>query len=292
MVGDPLRIGADRRRPDRLLRLDSERGPVIMRAPGAATARTAMSGPEPCELLDWDSDHFGFRIGRVAAAQLTAGDARAIPDWMRERDVACLYLLLDAGDAGSVRNAEDLGFRFVDVRVTLAADPGFAVECAGPATRDGVRSARDDDVAALAAIARVSHGDGRFHSDPGFPRDRADALYERWIENSCGDYADAVFVADREGRPAGYFTCHLDDGGIGRIGLLAVAESARRLVLATHLGAAAAHWFAGRGAERIDVVTQAKNLAALRFYQSLGFAPTRVEVWFHLWRDDFVHANT
>jgi ribosomal protein S18 acetylase RimI-like enzyme len=251
-----------------------------------------MSGREPCKLLDWDSDHFGIRIGRVAAARLTQGDARSIREWMRERGAACLYLLLDAGDADSVRTAEDLGFRFIDVRLTLAAEPGIVVERAGPAARDGVRSARADDVADLASIARVSHRDGRFHSDPGFPSDRADALYQRWIENSCGDYADAVFVAEHEGQPAGYFTCHLDAGGIGRIGLLAVAESARRRGLATHLCAAAARWFAERGAVRIDVVTQAKNLAALRFYQAQGFAPTRVEVWFHLWRDELAHAET
>jgi dTDP-4-amino-4,6-dideoxy-D-galactose acyltransferase len=280
------------------LRLDSDRGPVIMgdadtttAAAGAATGN-AMSGRELCELLDWDSDHFGIRIGRVTAARLTRADARSLPDWMREREVACLYLLLDAGDAGSVRTAEDLGFRFIDVRSTLAAAPEVAVQHAGSAAPERVRSARADDVADLASIARVSHRDGRFHSDPGFPKDRADALYQRWIENSCGDYADAVFVAEQEDRPAGYFTCHLDDGGIGRIGLVAVAESARRRGLATQLGAAAAHWFAERGAERIDVVTQAKNLAALRFYQALGFTPTRVEVWLHLWRDELAHTKT
>ena len=52
-----------------------------------------MSGRELCELLDWDSYHFGIRVN---ATRLTRADARSLPDWMRERDVACPYLLLDA----------------------------------------------------------------------------------------------------------------------------------------------------------------------------------------------------
>lgn len=234
----------------------------------------------PARLLEWDGEHFGVRVARVETPRLSAADATALRAWMEAERIACAYFLAEADDAESVRAAQAAGFRLTDVRVTFERPlTGF-----DPRPEPGVEPAGASDVPTLRAIAETSHRDGRFHHDGRFERARCDALYGRWIERSVDGWADAVLVpraADR--RPLGYVTCHLDDDGAARIGLIAVAEAARGAGLGARLVRAALAWSAARGASGARVVTQARNVPALRLYEGHGYRARRVQLWFHLW---------
>lgn len=225
----------------------------------------------PCELLPWDTEFFGRRIARVTTPRLTPESAEAVERWCRENGVECLYYLAE-GDAATVNAALERGFRQVDVRVTLEAATGGE----RPA---GVRPWRPDDLPALKAIARVSHVATRFYHDGNFPREKCDALYETWIERSCGGWADAVLVADHEGRAAGYLSCH----GEGKIGLVGVAASARGRGLGSALVRASLRWFADAGLSRASVVTQGRNEGGRRLYEKCGFKTRSAQIWFHRW---------
>lgn len=172
------------------------------------------------------------------------------------------------------------GFECVDVRVDLESG-------AEPAGADGqsgsVRLFRAEDLADLRAIARASHTDSRFYADPRFARAACDRLYEIWIEKSCAGEAGAVWVADESGRAAGYITCHKEDGGRGRIGLLAVRSDLRGRGFGRELIARALSWFARHGCANVRVATQAGNRGALRSYGRAGFRPVEVGLWFHKW---------
>jgi dTDP-4-amino-4,6-dideoxy-D-galactose acyltransferase len=176
----------------------------------------------PCRFLEWDSDFFSRRIARVEGSRLTSDFALRIVDWCAQRRIDCLYLCADSNDAETVRLAEAMNFQLVDVRVTL--ERALAIAPPPPAS---ARSWCESDLVTLAAIAGGSHSDSRFYYDGGFPRERCDQLYRVWIERSCHGWADAVFVAELEGRPAGYISCHLETGDTGSIGLTAVASQHR-----------------------------------------------------------------
>ena len=138
---------------------------------------TRAADPAPCRLLDFDSDFFARRIARVTTPRLGASDAQRVRDFVRAESIDCLYYLAEIGDRESIRCAEGLGFRLVDVRVTIArplSEPGLPE----PALRPGaVRRCAPQDVPALAEIARVSHRDSRFYSDPHLSDARCDDLY-------------------------------------------------------------------------------------------------------------------
>jgi dTDP-4-amino-4,6-dideoxy-D-galactose acyltransferase len=232
---------------------------------------------EPAELLPWDSEHFGVRIARAAAGGLDPGK---LDRWCGEHAVDCVYLLADAEDRDTLAGAAAAGFAVVDVRLTFDRP----APAAPAAAAEGVRPAHADDLPALRAIARRAYTDSRFYFDRRFPRQRCDALYERWIERSVDGGADAVLVGETDRRAAGYVTCLRGDAGTGSIGLVGVAEAARGRGLGGRLVAAALGWFAGQGVERVEVVTQGRNVAAQRLYQAHGFRTRRVEVSFHRWR--------
>lgn len=255
---------------------------------GGSSGATDADGATAWRVLPWDTDFFGVRIGRVEAASLCDADVAALRAWTEREAVECVYFLADATDTASIRAAERRGFALTDLRVTLERPLRSGEFAGGPAAGGAVGEAEPADVDDLAAIARSSHGDSRFYADPYFPRERCDDLYEEWIRNSCGDFADVVLVERRDGVASGYVSGHLDAGGVGRIGLVAVAERARGHSIGPRLVEASLGWFAGAGCQRVTVVTQGRNTRAQRLYEDAGFRTRSIGLWFHWWpRADF-----
>jgi ribosomal protein S18 acetylase RimI-like enzyme len=230
-----------------------------------------------CERLAWDSDFFGMSIARIGANRLSDADAREAISWSAANGIACLYFLADADDPATSRAAEMHEFRMVDIRITL--------DCSAPLTEGfspAVRPYRENDLAQLCEIARTGHVNTRFYCDPGFDRNRCADLYAAWIERSCRGWAQAVFVAEDDGTPAGYITCHLA-GACASIGLLAVDESSRGKGLGTQLVHACLSYLRANAVQAVTVVTQGRNIDSQRLYQAAGFRTRSVGIWYHRW---------
>ncbi len=282
-------------------------------------APAALPPAPPCELLDWDSRHFGRRIGRVRGDVLTPAALAAAVEWADRQDVDCLYWLAGAGDPAAPGLAASAGFQLVDIRVTLERRLDAPMEAVEPVQRPAqaplrppdlpvsptqppptppVRAATAADLPLLRRLAAASHRDSRFYSDPHFARERCDALYAAWIERCCADPAGAVLVADgappapgaNVDGPAGYITVAMqaglgDDGHRGgQIGLFAVAAAAQGRGLGGRLIDAALAWLHHQGATTVSVVTQGRNVRAQRMYQRSGMLTRSVELWYHRWR--------
>jgi ribosomal protein S18 acetylase RimI-like enzyme len=232
-------------------------------------------------VLDWDSAFFGLRVATAGEGPLAPAEMEQAMKWCEARSIDCLYLLVDASDLATLRSCAEHGFRTVDIRMTYE----LVFDRARPstATPPGIRAARESDIPALRAIASVSHTDSRFYSDGGFDRARCDELYATWIEKSCRGWADVVFVAEHDRAPAGYLSCHAREGRRGEIGLVGIAESAQGRGLGRALVQSGLGWFTERGLERATVVTQGRNVAAQRLYQSAGFRTSSVQLWHHRW---------
>jgi dTDP-4-amino-4,6-dideoxy-D-galactose acyltransferase len=235
----------------------------------------------PCELLEWDSDFFGFPIARVREPALDPKTAGKIDDWCAEHGVRCLYLLLGGDDPDSARIAVEHDFRLVDIRLTLRrglegipeADPNVPI-----------RDAEERDVPALAKLAAQSHRDSRFYQDDGFPRERCDELYATWVAEAAPDPGRWVLVREVDGEAVGYevVTPHGDDG-IARMEILAVDESHRREGIGRNLLFAGLRRPRSMGATAVETATQERNRVSLDTHLALGFECIRREAWHHKW---------
>jgi dTDP-4-amino-4,6-dideoxy-D-galactose acyltransferase len=228
---------------------------------------------DPGHLLPWDTAFWGVRIGRVEKTTLTPERARAVDEWARANEIACVYFLASSADPPTAFAAAEAGWRLVDIRVEL-------VHGLDESEKNALLPASEDDLPELRAIARVSHRDTRFYADPRFADDRCDDLYGLWLERSLEGWAEVVLVA---GRVDGYVTCHVDDRGRGSIGLIAVDERARGRGVGQDLVRGAVGWFSERGLRDAAVVTQGRNVAAQRTFQRCGFRTAAVDLWFHKW---------
>lgn len=228
--------------------------------------------------LSWDSQHFGVPIGRVTGDDVSREDVATA-----DRDgIRCVYLLLDAARGRAIRAAEDLGFRVVDFRITLAR-PVTGVQDAVPT--GSVRAARPDDLRELEVIVARAHGDSRFFTDEGFDRTAAQDLYITWLRDSVsGRLAEFTLAAVEEQRAVGYITGQVtSDPEALTIGLLGVSEGARGRGFGRELTLGLLAEAGRRGYGRVEVVTQGSNVAAQRMYQAVGFRSVRAEVWLHRW---------
>lgn len=244
---------------------------------------SSMSLPaiEPvCERLAWDSEFFGVAIGQVSGGSLTRDRAQEVLRWRAANGIACLYFLADARDAATSRIASGAGFRVVDVRCTYQAP--IPARRLAPA-HSVVRPFEPADMPDLERMASANHRDTRFYFDGHFDEKRCGELYAAWIRRSANGWADAVYVAERRGEPAGYVTCHIDVPGAGSIGLIGVGEEYRGQGLGRQLVAAAIEHLQRRGARRARVATQARNVPSQQLYQRSGFVLSKVEIWHHLW---------
>ena len=233
-----------------------------------------------CSGLPWDSGFFKLRIARFSPTYLTPDSLNAALDWCRSNEIDCLYFLAASDHPETVRLAETAGFQFVDIRVTLVRETGS--QGSGDITNRNVRPFQESDLQALQEIAAYSHEDSRFFYDAAFPRERCRALFETWIERSCHGWAQAVFVAEVDGVPSGYCTCHIE-GNAGTIGLVALGPHAQGRGLGRHLVEAALSYFRQHKVPEVTVVTQGRNCKAQRLYQRCGFVTQSAMLWYHKW---------
>lgn len=226
----------------------------------------------PARELSWDGEFWGVRIAQA--------DHPDVDDWAREHAVGCLFLLLDTGEIERIHQAEERGFRMMDIRVELEVETYQS-------NAFGTRLVLHEDIVGISDLARRSHRLTRFYADPRFPDSRCDDLYEGWIQNSVAGWADAVYVTGPLGAPTGYVTIHIDDDrDSSSLGLIAIAENARGQGLGQQLVFAVLNHAREQCVPRMRVVTQARNAAALRLFERCGFRIVKTHVWLHKWLTD------
>lgn len=233
-----------------------------------------------CKYLEWDSRFFGLRIARLHSERVEESVLTEELAWCRENKIDCLYFLADSNDPRSAQVAEQNKFLLTDVRVSL--DRPVLTDVCTVSGKTLIRSAKEEDLDALKAIARISHQDSRFYYDSGFDRTSCDRLYETWIERSLKGFAQGVLVAETEGKPVGYLTFNSREGE-SQIGLFAVD----RIHQGKGIGRDLVYRFLGWSREQrvriASVVTQGRNVPAQRLYQQCGFRTSSFQLWFHRW---------
>ncbi len=238
-----------------------------------------------CRTLPWDSEFFGHRIARLDGPRLNSDEVAGIDAWCRDERIACLYFLAESTCPETITTAECSGFGFKDLRITYEWKAALGARGLDPRIADQVkvRPRAAADTERLVEIARAVHTDSRFFFDTRFDPTRAAMLYEIWIRKACEN--DHVIVGESNQQTAGYLSCHRTGDHSGEIGLAAVDARCHGQGIGRAMMEAALRWFADHGITDISVVTQGRNVAAHRFYQSAGFLTRSIECWFHKWFD-------
>lgn len=231
------------------------------------------------ERLTWDSDFFGFRVGRVVVSEDEASDASDLRKTLEGLDVGLAYVFLPgAAGAAQERNRSvlvSLSGRLVDRKVTF---------CKRLLPQTDLPKEVMTVVALTPEIEALAYGSGWCSRFAGEDRLRPffRPLYKRWLQNDLRD-GRVLVKTSVAGKPVGLTTVSARDG-IGRIGLVAVDVEHCRRGIATELLRAAEDWLLQQGVGECRVVTQHANVAGMALYERCGYAVVgQQEVW-HVWK--------
>ena len=250
--------------------------------------------------LPWDSDFFGFGIGRieplVRATDIELSDATLsvactlvaqLVSFAKARKLEHLIASVDPGDAIFIYALEESGFRLKDTMNFHFFDLN-AIQLKEKST--SIRLGRAEDSTALGDIAFRCFGNqryikNRFSTDPQYPIEKVGEMYRIWIQKSLvGDRADAVFVSEHQGVPVGFLTAILPTAeqqqlgfAFGDQGVGAVDPSAHRLGTFSKLHNAVLSWFKELGINyaltRTALSTTGVNKACIRHGSTVPCSP-------------------
>lgn len=235
---------------------------------------------EICRFLKWDTDYFGFNIGRVTDETMDDAKAAKVLDWCSNNNIDCLYFLAAPDSYTTTLNAQRNGFELMDIRMSFRLSLKSAHT---PKIDHNIRPATQDDIEPAASIARIVHKGGRFHFDPRLAH-KADEFYGTWITNSINGFEDIVLICDMDSSVAGYMSCKINSDGTGQLCLLGVDPRYRGLGIGRDLVGAAHEWFISKGCQEVTVVTQGRNIRAQNIYQKYGYITDTVNYWYHWWK--------
>lgn len=241
------------------------------------------------QMLAWDSQHFGFPVGRIEhPTALTAELELLLRRARAERYRLIYWPAAENHPVSQFLLSEYCGAR-VDRRTVYAAD------------LESLASIRADDLALnieigeytartasseLLGLGIAAGSHSRFFRDSRIPRGAAERLYAIWTEKSVQrELADIVLVARHRGlheRLVGMVSCACR-AQTGSIVLIAVAPSCRGKGIATALLAASHRWMIESGALRAEVVTQKENTGACRLYERCGYKVRLIQDYYHFW---------
>lgn len=213
------------------------------------------------------------------------GDEEAAAEAVRAHaagHVAAMYdAKLPANAIGPARALCAIGFYPVDTALTLSRERDVAPPAAPPGVL--VAECSPERASGALAIAASAFRHSRFHLDPAIPAETANEIKRRWVESYVRkERGDALLVAERGGRIAGFLAALVAERGEGPVAvidLVAVAEPSRGSGAGRALVAAFAERYEGMP---LEVGTQAANRPSVRFYERLGFSLERATMVLHM----------
>ncbi len=238
----------------------------------------------PVEYLEWDSDFFGRRIGRVTINHLGEAETSEVLAWAERENMDCLYYLASGLDKDAAGAAESAGFHLVDLRVTFIKDLLKPERSFIPELH--IRRAVEGDLETLKTMARDAFQLSRFHVDRHFDQQKADEMYAIWIENDLRLKGHDVWVIDVEGQLAAYTSVSVTGQAKAQIGLAGTQPAWRGKGLSLELQRFICHELRDEGIEEIEIVTQGRNIPAQNLYQKAGYYIRSVDLWYHKWFTD------
>lgn len=235
------------------------------------------------EYLKWDSDFFGYKIGKINVNQ-SIHFSSISKEVAKQTDYKLIYLIIgkEFHNAELQEELEKTNIKLVDTKITFAqlissenttSDVFENIQLYLPT----VANQKLIDLSLQSGIY------SRFRIDKNFVDNEYEKLYTAWIQNSVnGKIADKVIVAYKESELIGLLTLSFKKG-FSDIGILAVDSNYRGQKIGQKLIEKAIYETNQQRINQIKVVTQKDNTKACNFYKNQNFNIEKLEYIYHIW---------
>ncbi|MBI1387324.1 MAG: GNAT family N-acetyltransferase [bacterium] len=297
-LADPGIADFHRDRLVQSIRSEKIKAPWILYDTGGALAVFGI------EASPFHSDHYGVPYYKIQPFYSFCDDdesAKAITAEIVKRfDGApgSVYTARIDGDASALGYwMEDAGFLSVGASVRLSIKLNLnksQIDNGVISTYDtlNIRPAEPGDCETLQRIGAESHEHSHFFREKRFSKEKTQALFAKWLGMSLDRLADRVFIAEMEGRIAGFCSLFYNASlqpytgkRIGVIDFIVVDPAFQGAGAGSKLIESAIDWFSGK-ADILELRTMAENLKAIRFYQKNGFRLLSTDFHYHYWKEE------
>lgn len=234
----------------------------------------------PWTALAWDSEFFGFGIGKVVLDGLDAAAIAEVEAEARAQDVVCLYGELEPTDAAATYRVQELGYRFVEAATTfdlrldeppIERPPGVTVRLGTPG-----------DLPALLEMVDGLAPWSRYAVDPRFGLEASRAMQRAWAERALSETTDEfqLVLAEDDGGAIAFITRTIHPSPrVDGVGTTARGSGAARYLIEDARAWAGDHALLGGP-------IAARNVNALRYVSHCNYRVRHVRYLYHRWLDE------
>lgn len=234
--------------------------------------------------LSWDSEFFGFPIAFVSTRNLTYNLQLAVEKYVKRENIKLIQYLSNCHDDLSVRVAENHGYHFTDIRLRFSLNLkkyNLDLDQFDLPGRFGLANA--SHIQNLMQMTNMMYKDSRYFFDGNFELEKINKFYSDWIRKSViGEFDHECYCYFENEMPLGFCTIRYE-GNTSSIGLFGVDSNFLGRGIGNSLLKHVIEGQKKKGIDYINVVTQGRNYAAQKLYQSVGFRTFSTELWYHKW---------
>jgi RimJ/RimL family protein N-acetyltransferase len=248
-------------------------------------------------LLPWDEEIFGFPVADFQLGpnppqiQDLSVFINALEDFSARTKAQLVSTHTRGDDMSAIARLVKAGFS--PVEFSLVATLPRIKPASLPPRRLTLREAIPEDHSVICDIASSAFQFGRYHTDPQFPCELANARYVRWMRNALDglDPNNFVYVLGRPGEVLGFMDVVICDGhadlrlaavdphnNLGFMGFSLYAETLRTLL--------------EHKVKSASAKIAAANTRAMNVYSMLGFQFSRPEAVLHWHAPEFSNLQT
>lgn len=220
----------------------------------------------------WDSDFFGYPIGKIVLQQ----DEIIDEEYCRKANFKLIYVFSET--ELSLYQTEKLPIQLTDCKVELET----TVKLDAILPNLSIQPIRQLNNELLHLVYQSGHY-SRYKLDKHFVGQEFERMYLAWITKVLNDKNQQALAFIAQDKIVGFITLGKKNK-FANIGLIAVDENFRGKNIGHHL-INQAHWFAQQqNLTSITVNTQLANIGAMRFYLKQGFDVVKKTYIYHLWK--------
>jgi len=229
------------------------------------------------EFLDWDSDFFNFRVGKLTGDKSLENLESKLKE-ISERNINLIYYYTSEPIPDDFFS-EYYTPLLVDLKIPLKKKLG--PKPVSPKVSFFIEKKPNKELIQLAQLAGIHT---RFKIDPKISEEKFNELFKLWIEKSIdGVMATKVLIYTQAEKIVGFATVLLD-GETGYAPLLAVDRKYEGLGISFALMNAVESYMFENGCKTIISSTQEVNKKALKIYERYGCEFEERIYVYHLWK--------
>ncbi len=223
------------------------------------------------EFLEWDSDFFSKKIGKVIIENSDDLNCNNLTSY------DLIYVFSTAPDLNYSLVDKKIVYILYDLnQIAIEDDPEFFDETS-------------DSYNELLSLTLQSGQYSRFKIDKNFKNNEYEKLYKEWIDGSISKkLATDIIVKRMDGKLVGFVTLTKKSNELADIGLVAVDKHYRGKGIAKDLVSKTIALAKKQGYKQIQVVTQLDNEPANILYKKCGFTQFSLTYIYHIWNHDTI----